>query len=84
MSGIVDEQTIEAVDQRLEADGKTDDQTRRDAVHLIRTRAEDYETDPDMGDVGPKFIVEHALEDAGVHREVRMAVRDELFDRGSH
>jgi hypothetical protein len=63
----------EAVDERLQLDGKTDAATRKEAVSLLKERLDGDRYADDDG-----VVIDHALEDAGVHREVRLAVVDQL------
>jgi hypothetical protein len=66
---------LNTVDQHLQADGKTDAETRKEAVGILNERL----SDDDHPDMDQGVLVDHALEDAGVHREVRIAVVDSIF-----
>lgn len=66
--------TIDSIDTALRASGKVTEAQRRDALQLIRSRSRKYPDDPYMSDVSARFVVGHALEDAGIHRDERLDI----------
>ena len=74
---VVGEEMVEDVATALDLQPEVSEQVAQDAIQLILTRAREF---PREGmDVDAEFIVTHALEDAGVGREERLAIVDDVF-----
>lgn len=77
--GIVSDDTRDRVEDMLLHFPEVTDTERRDAIGLINSRSREFQEDPHMEDVTAEFVVDHSLEDAGVPREERLAIVEELF-----
>lgn len=76
---IVSEETIDRVESYLKGSGKISTEQRNEAIDLLKQRSKEWDDDLRMS-ADPDFIVYHALEDAGVPREERLAVTTDLFE----
>lgn len=65
---------VDKVGNSLRLDGTVTPEERTEATSLLEERLNERDGDIDEG-----VIVDYALEDAGIHRELRIHITEELF-----